>query len=566
MNLQNQPLKRVIGDKQLGVHMRYARNQANTVGAKRVEQGKTVARRIRWAPLPMHARARLVASLVCPGSLYGIQVAALPGNLLDSLRSVVTNAIWGDTRKLRCKELVLTLLVPGHLTDPMQYAIYHTLKMFRRMLKRRPDLHDLIYAIWHAYQQQRTPQALGPIALVLRALHRLQWTWEEPLFFSRAGRAPLTICGGDDQWWLHQLRDAIRCSEWRIAGERRGDCEGMSCLGGIDRKATTFLLNSGKLCARDLGAMRTIITGSLRTRKRLHDAGLADSPMCEFCGEGEETVEHLFWQCPCWDNIRRQFDDRPSARITDAWPRCTRECGVFVEDDAVIAFQDELIAEEPQLAAILSRPLQPFDANLHSSVVWTDGACSNNQDARFRRGGCGVFHGTGHPLNISCPLPGVSQSNNRAELVAVILALQQHAGPLEIRTDSDHVVQGVRCIRDCGHYAGRENADLWCLLQQLVLTRPNDCLQINWVKGHAKACHVERGITTLEDKEGNDAADALATNGATEHAAPDSLLLDAAWKQTAAKTAQRMMIEILTARWKCAPCIIECEPVLADPG
>ena len=34
-------------------------------------------------------------------------------------------------------------------------------------------------------------------------------------------------------------------------------------------------------------------------------------------------------------------------------------------------------------------------------VVFTDGACRNNQDARFRRAGYGVFWADGHPLNIS---------------------------------------------------------------------------------------------------------------------------------------------------------------------
>ena len=39
-------------------------------------------------------------------------------------------------------------------------------------------------------------------------------------------------------------------------------------------------------------------------------------------------------------------------------------------------------------------------------VVYTDGACRLNQDARFRRAGVGVFWSHGHRNNISQPLVG----------------------------------------------------------------------------------------------------------------------------------------------------------------
>ena len=35
-------------------------------------------------------------------------------------------------------------------------------------------------------------------------------------------------------------------------------------------------------------------------------------------------------------------------------------------------------------------------------VVYTDGACTHNQDQRIRRAGCGAFWSVGHSNNISC--------------------------------------------------------------------------------------------------------------------------------------------------------------------
>ena len=72
-----------------------------------------------------------------------------------------------------------------------------------------------------------------------------------------------------------------------------------------------------------------------------------------------------------------------------------------------------------------------------SVVAWLDGACVCNQDARFRRAGCGVFFGVDRDRNCSFTLPGREQTNNRAELLAVITAMQVHDGNLEIRSDSE---------------------------------------------------------------------------------------------------------------------------------
>ena len=44
-------------------------------------------------------------------------------------------------------------------------------------------------------------------------------------------------------------------------------------------------------------------------------------------------------------------------------------------------------------------------------VVYTDGACRNNQHERLRRAGYGCFWGRGQARNISRPLVGAVQTN-----------------------------------------------------------------------------------------------------------------------------------------------------------
>lgn len=55
-------------------------------------------------------------------------------------------------------------------------------------------------------------------------------------------------------------------------------------------------------------------------------------------------------------------------------------------------------------------------------IIFTDGACSHNEDNRFWRAGSGTFYGVGHVLNWCGMLPGLAQSNQCAELFAVLVA------------------------------------------------------------------------------------------------------------------------------------------------
>ncbi|KZV84448.1 ribonuclease H-like protein [Exidia glandulosa HHB12029] len=88
----------------------------------------------------------------------------------------------------------------------------------------------------------------------------------------------------------------------------------------------------------------------------------------------------------------------------------------------------------------------PVDEEHLWEVVYTDGACSNNgKAAHLALAGVGVWFGHGDPRNISERCPG-DQTNNRAELIAIIRALEQippGSKPLLIKTDSSYSIDSV---------------------------------------------------------------------------------------------------------------------------
>ena len=86
-----------------------------------------------------------------------------------------------------------------------------------------------------------------------------------------------------------------------------------------------------------------------------------------------------------------------------------------------------------------------------------------------------------------------------------------------------------------------------------------------WVKGHATLRDVQCGRVLLEDKQGNDAADALAVKGAPVHAVPSAILQRALQRKEDALAVQKMMLRILAMRdVRAAALAAPCEPPADD--
>lgn len=150
-------------------------------------------------------------------------------------------------------------------------------------------------------------------------------------------------------------------------------------------------------------------------------------------------------------------------------------------------------------------------------VVYTDGSSLGN-GALGAVAGVGVYFGPNHPKNVSEPLPGTRQTNQRAELTALqrALELSPRHRPVHIYTDSNYA---IKCVTDWfvkwrqnGWLSASrkpvENKDLVEKILHLLEERErlggaSTRAHFIWVKGHA-------------DNPGNNAADELAVAGARQ--------------------------------------------------
>ena len=99
---------------------------------------------------------------------------------------------------------------------------------------------------------------------------------------------------------------------------------------------------------------------------------------------------------------------------------------------------------------------------------------------------------------MSVILPGLVQTNQRAELLAVVLACLRDPRQLDIRTDSRYVYEGFVSWKSWANsgWVG-DHCDLWNLLGGELRSRSTSVL-VSWVKGHAKQFDVDRELRWKE--------------------------------------------------------------------
>lgn len=149
--------------------------------------------------------------------------------------------------------------------------------------------------------------------------------------------------------------------------------------------------------------------------------------------------------------------------------------------------------------------------------IYTDGSSLGN-GGRGAVAGVGVYFGPRNPNNLSEPLPGTRQTNQRAELTAIQRALElaPRNRPVTIFSDSNYA---IKCVtewfvkwRQNGWVNAAkkpvENKDivervLYLLEERHSIGGQSAKVQFQWVKGH-------------KNNEGNIAADELAVAGARE--------------------------------------------------
>lgn len=155
-----------------------------------------------------------------------------------------------------------------------------------------------------------------------------------------------------------------------------------------------------------------------------------------------------------------------------------------------VALSDSFKAE--QLLWHYSPQTRSSKSSCRTIRIYTDGACSRNGSPDARGGwGALLINEEGKCLKIAGKLKGETITNNRAELTAVIRALEALKRPANVHltTDSEYVLKGATQWLPKWKLKGWrtankkpvQNADLWCSIDALL---HEHSVTFHWVRGH----------------------------------------------------------------------------------
>ena len=281
----------------------------------------------------------------------------------------------------------------------------------QQFLRRCVDAHPVWVSLWHKRAGATWKGRAGLASQVQRAAEALALHWASPFELEWTGGS-LSLLNGDASHFLSKLCDFARHAVLKRAAKR-------PCLRGVasqvDTLASSALLRSPSCSSYDKGVLRSILCNGVLTQHALHAQGSASSSMCPFCKRQPETLLHLCWSCPHWEDIRSNFR-LPILSEAQQWPVCTQLCGVFHLPDCIVHAQTSLEAETFCL------PHVPLPVSGCSVLpVWVDGSVFHRDDPRLARAGAGVFVWGGCRHNLKFPIQGPVQSVERAGLLRRLL-------------------------------------------------------------------------------------------------------------------------------------------------
>jgi ribonuclease HI len=458
--LREQGLDLVACDRNLGAHVQFTRLHTNCTLVARIQGAQHLWLKLRISACNYLAKVRAIRVAAWPKFLHGIPATTLSLTLFKSLRS-------GAMRGLRAEAaganpIVQLGLIENSATDPHHWAIQQTIRLTR-----------------DCGQRERVEQVLAEIVAGSNAFPsnsithtlctRLQFLgWhinDKGMIVDFYGTFSLFAVS------MAELQYRLDMQWPRVVAASTAHRRCFEGLENCDVADTRRWLQS--LDAADQALFRKVLNGTHFTQDGKMFCQEASSDECLYCACSDSRY-HRFWECPRFETLREG--------ITPAVRRCISElpeslsCSGWSLQPTTLCEWNSYFAGLP----ILPIPSFTFHGDMY---IFTDGSCFNQQVVNQRFAGyavvsasCkGVYDCQGSEVLDAGPLPGILQSAIRAEIFAVLRALQIAEGSNErlfIWSDCDSVIKKLKRILS-GHdvRVNCSHTDLWLEIQTLARAR-----------------------------------------------------------------------------------------------
>ncbi|KAJ9463845.1 RNA-directed DNA polymerase from mobile element jockey [Diplonema papillatum] len=400
----------------LGVRTSVESVRASRANDARLSAHDGLIDRLSTSKLPFDVRCEVASSNVLSSVLAGCSYETYTQTRLKGLRTRVVRGAFGSRQPSRSVTAVLSILAKGHRLDPMIARPYRILCSFFDACERLPRVYARMLNIARLYSRHGVllPEArLGPVGIAISDGFTVAGIGYEGRDFATAaleGRRLLDMERGERH---HAIRARLRQTTWTQLARQRPSYNGVQA--GVDCRRTNEL----RLATADAGekrALAVILSGGVflaarwgrNARANGGAAGSDGSPSssasvsstasdttgsfdehasessssepqrppldrgCRDCDRGvQDTADHLWWECPAYDEIRGRPCFAELLRADRArWPSCTRVHGVIVEGMRVevaalhrlmaAVYTARVEAERRRLSAV--QPMHPWHA------------------------------------------------------------------------------------------------------------------------------------------------------------------------------------------------------------
>ena len=406
----------------------------------------------------IHRAGRKLFSGSCfAASTWGHQSCGFSITALESLERQAAKCT-GIKPEGRCR---FTCLVLGYgwKSHPKARILRETFTYHFKLLaslRVSGEFQDAIYA-WNkaklVFENSSNTQAIntscihGPITVVIAYLRYLGW---DPFGLN------VWIDHNKDKWILD---DTSRSPEAVISAflERSNFWDQQTaalyyCGNGIDLgidHEISFAWHRAKgISYIDRCTIETILCGGCWPNLRIHQIHPNVSPLCQRCGQAEDTALHCYWTCPCNSNI----DDEAVAKTQDLIPSAVAKFGIETcfwlrgivpiewSQEALNRIEHNHTKDEACVVTNASGTAPNFSGSITVYGDASGGKFTSFQALRRVGVGLAAIDNEGELVwAISMNLPGKCQTVPRGELFAIYYTVFKSADDTQIEFITDNL-------------------------------------------------------------------------------------------------------------------------------
>ena len=425
----------------LGVFFCAARRQTAKCFGTRFQQCQTRFQKLVVAPWADGVKCHSLLRTIVPAVLYGCELTHYSKSSLRMIRGRFSSSLWGQ--RSRRDHFLAPLLAGAVVYEPFLLILG---RRWQAMQRASCQNQDTFRRWWNTAASADESSLLGPFTYFFEQLRQIGWIVEADGFVSDHDGVLWSI-----SWNSWNTVRTLAYTAWvRVITPLVREDEQFSGL-------QPFQLEQIRSAFTDRKQYNTVLsnyaTGAIISSAAKEHYMTSQDACCSLCGSSSGGAVHLLYECP----YTKEFHTE-AQQLLVALPNAVRVANLVPASIHVGSFRRALAAQSIGSLYTFAEPVHLF----------TDGSTQHPNDPAVSLSAWSVVlaeqGSVDKTLVHADVLPGVIQSNNRAELFAVVQATLTAPGG-HIYSDSQYVVHGWNKLVARGwirqEWASCSHSDLW---------------------------------------------------------------------------------------------------------